>query len=372
MIAEYLEECDKYLSENEIEYDLIDQKYHRINIDQPDNETSKDTRNVKKCLYYLSELKDNKKMQEFLLNWKVFDIMFNSSFSYSLLKYWNECGGYGLMVKLYLGNLKKMSNNKDDEEEQIKLCIRNYNVSLLLCHAGKMNKSLELMERALEILKSLDCTDKSKKLLKIYGQLGHICMNMVTCTDDNYYEVVCKVIEYHNMAIELILTEDWENDNELKSFMVLQLMKKAFAIGDIHFWNDYDRAGYNIPSSIDEAKEYIKQAKELCIKKDNMYVDIILAEATLYYKDPAKQHSLYSEAIQQCKELFSDINPAMTRLCYNNALVYENEGNYKEAYKYCLKAYNIACNIYGHDHKYTKKYNVMLSELSDLNNIKHN
>jgi len=118
-------------------------------------------------------------------------------------------------------------------------------------------------------------------------------------------------------------------------------------------------------------KNILKKAKELCIKKDNMYLDIILAEATLYYKDPAKQHSLLSDAIQQCKEIFSDFNPAMTRLCYNNALVYENEGNYEKARKYCRKAFYIACNIYGYNHNRTKTYNVMLNELdSRLNRPK--
>jgi len=100
-----------------------------------------------------------------------------------------------------------------------------------------------------------------------------------------------------------------------------------------------------------------------------MYLDIILTEAKLYYKDPAKQHSLYSEAIQQCKEIFSDLNPAMTRLCYNNALVYENEGNYEKARKYCRKAFDIACNIYGHNHNRTKTYNVMLKELDTRLNV---
>jgi len=166
MIADYLNKCDMYLSNNKIEYDLIEQEYNRINIDHIDNETIKDTINVKKCLYYLSELKNTKEMQEFLLNWEVFDIMFNPSFNYLLLKYWNNYGGYDLMTKLYLDNLEKMSNNKDIDEDQINLCIKNYKVSLLLCHAGKMKESLVLMEKTLEILNPLDFTDKSKKIIK--------------------------------------------------------------------------------------------------------------------------------------------------------------------------------------------------------------
>ena len=60
--------------------------------------------------------------------------------------------------------------------------------------------------------------------------------------------------------------------------------------------------------------------------------------------------------------MFGRFHPIMTRLCYNNAITYEQERQYDKAYKYCMEAYEVAENVYGPLHKKTQMYRAMLND----------
>jgi len=55
-------------------------------------------------------------------------------------------------------------------------------------------------------------------------------------------------------------------------------------------------------------------------------------------------------------------NPFMVRLCYNNAIMLEDEKKFSEAYKCCYEAYEVALEVYGEKHAKTKQYRNMLEE----------
>jgi len=81
---------------------------------------------------------------------------------------------------------------------------------------------------------------------------------------------------------------------------------------------------------------------------------------------------IYKETTEKCKELLGRFNPYMTRLCYNHALVYEDEKKYREAYTSCREAYDVALEVYGENHSKTRQYLDMLEEptYSEFHNAK--
>ncbi|CAH1244024.1 TEP1 [Branchiostoma lanceolatum] len=157
----------KYFLVDEADEDRVEARYnwwhsklanffqHVANID----------RRVEEYPYQLTKIGDHSRLAECLLDWDVFDHLYNEDYSSQLLAYWRAAGGAEEMETKYKASLKELESKEDVSKETLGL--RYLQVSRVMTQGGRHDAAEEMLAPAVRIERE-DLGARPERMAQVY------------------------------------------------------------------------------------------------------------------------------------------------------------------------------------------------------------
>ncbi|XP_077981357.1 telomerase protein component 1-like [Glandiceps talaboti] len=308
-------------------------------------------RKIEEYPVHLVKINDKERLKQFLMQWPVFDNLYDEEYSSKLLYYWRKAGGAALMEKSYLESLDNLKNrvlpNKDE------LSIRYEQISRVLMQEGQLETSHDLLQKAMS-LEEDDLGGRPERLVELYDLAANIYNGKIVLIDyvsRSMLPVLRPCIDFRQRGIKL--RETFEG-NRHKFKRAYSMMKLAFNIktwymigGDTNF---------SAEEAMEEGFRNVREAKAIFqeLGEDGYRAECLMNEGLLVGEhDQEKALKLYQEAEELCLQVYGENSVLSGRLLMNTGILVEEMGNYEEAYNYFSRAFKNKVEVYGLDHPQT-------------------
>ena len=74
-------------------------------------------RKAEELPYQLEKLLDDSRLMKCLLEWPIFNRLYDEVFAVDLLKSWKKCGGYSVAAKMYTESLLQLKQSQTSDTE---------------------------------------------------------------------------------------------------------------------------------------------------------------------------------------------------------------------------------------------------------------
>lgn len=306
-------------------------------------------RKAEELPYHLEHLLDNNRLVRCLLEWPVFERLFDEDFSVDLMHSWMKAGGYSVAAQLYQEALKvhKSTVTSEEHTEMIE------KVATFFIQMGQTKAAVKLLMIRLEIEEN-ELGARTHELANTY-QLIAKCKsedvkqhNFVTM---DQLDEDLEVMEYCNKALQYRskLTSD---EDKFKLAMLKVLMVHHLGIlADLEKFKAVEHRNY-ATKLILEAIEYYSEVDDLGHLAEAYMTQSFIAPRG---GDTAKKKELLDKALELCLKAYGTNHMLYTRLSLNIGIYYEDIRDFTTAFNYFLQWYEACHAVLGPNHPKTQR-----------------
>ncbi|XP_019645560.1 PREDICTED: TPR repeat-containing protein DDB_G0287407-like isoform X1 [Branchiostoma belcheri] len=318
-------------------------------------------RRVEEYPYQLTKIGDHSRLAECLLEWDVFDHLYNEDYSSQLLAYWRAAGGAEEMETRYKTSLKELENKGDVPKETLGL--RYLQVSRVMTQGGRHEGAEEMLAPAVRIEQD-DLGGRPERMAQVYELTATIYTEKLKLYDFVSPQQLTELrpaIDNGTKAVELRETLPQEDKNKFK--LAKTRMQLAFNMEswqacllderqypDAAAFLNKARASQEGNRHIDLAMETFKQLRD-----DGHLAEAIMTKAILADRGSQVQLELYEEALALCLQTYGENHILTSRLYINIGIYYEDRAQYRDSYKHFKKWYQTCLVVFGPDHPKSKR-----------------
>ncbi|XP_057298336.1 TPR repeat-containing protein DDB_G0287407-like [Hydractinia symbiolongicarpus] len=323
-------------------------KYFENNHDDVD-------RKAEELPFHLEQLMDDNRLMRCLLDWPLFNRLYNEDFSIDLLGSWQKAGGYAVAAALYkesLFLLKESDMPLSELAEQMEM------VAMFLIQAGQYSVALSLLEERLQYEKD-QLGERTEKLADIY-QLMTLCKSEVVKQHPLMYKYMYRFLHKsqlveHTKVVELLrktngyrkkLNGKYGEQQKFKiaiNNILLCFHLTIMALLDPTCAEDYRSEGFQV---INEAMNVFEKINDLGHLSDAIMTKTFM-NANASFEEKKKQ---LKQALELCLRAYGKGHLMYIRLCLSIGLLHEQSGDYYTAYEYFSRWDNAAREVYGPNH----------------------
>ncbi|XP_071485074.1 telomerase protein component 1-like [Diadema antillarum] len=313
-------------------------------------------RKVEELPIHLIAVEDRSRLQEFLLDWSVFDHLYREDYSSTLLKYWQQKDNprwADTLLSCYTKSLEQLAGDETSTQEEVS---RRYEqVSRLVMQAGKNEEAYNLLKTAMSTeLEELGA--RPERMVDLYG-LACTCFDEVTRTKYNYFsrsqlKELRPAIDYGKKSIAIRETLA----GDVHKFKLGQsLIQMAFILDG---WNN---CGGDNTLSRSEAHESAKDYTDRAIKiyqelgQNGYLADAVMTKGILAQQGTQEKVDLFKEAKDRCIQAYGEYSVLGARIYCNMGIMFEDDRKYTEAYECFVKWAEISHEVFGVHHPKTKR-----------------
>ncbi|XP_066925783.1 telomerase protein component 1-like isoform X2 [Clytia hemisphaerica] len=313
-------------------------------------------RKAEELPYHLEQLLDNNRLIRCLLEWPVFERLFNEDFSVDLLRSWQKAGGYSVASAMYKENLKVL---KESEITLVEFGDRMEDVAMFLIQAGQYEEAYVILEERVKI--------ELEQLGERPDELADIYQAMAKCKSE--------VVKNHNFVTASQIDEDKEvvamayksvkyrdqlsgDDNEFKLALIRILLCHHLSIlADLERKEDLRQQSFDV---IDKAIAYFEKVNDIGhLAESIMTKSFVNPRARQYFQNKKEQLEL---SMDLCLKAYGKCHMLYVRLCLNIGILYEDDRNFNKAYDYFLEWDKACMEVLGPNHPKSQRAKDTLKE----------
>ncbi|XP_072027470.1 uncharacterized protein [Amphiura filiformis] len=297
--------------------------------------------------------------------WEIFDALYNEDHSGTLIKYWMQRQGGNwqtAMVNQYVTCLNELEDDGVISEHA--LAKRQQQVARVFMQAGQYDAAVTLVKKTIE-LETKELGARPENLADLYGLASTINLEIskqadfIAEHDEKELALLREVIRNARKCIKL--RKGLPGDAH-KYKLGKTLVGLTFALSA---WIEH--GGDNVVSVAEaevEAKRHIENAIEIFKELDTKgnLADAIMTKGILYDRGSEEQENLYMEAYKLCVEAYGECSVLTSRLNTNIGIMYEDRGDYHEAFKWFVKWGATCEKVFGYHHEKTEKTRRLFEE----------
>eukprot|EP00058_Branchiostoma_floridae_P025527 XP_002611017.1 hypothetical protein BRAFLDRAFT_97506 [Branchiostoma floridae] len=322
-------------------------------------------RRVEEYPYQLTKIGDHSRLAECLLDWEVFDHLYNEDYSSQLLAYWRAAGGAEEMETRYKESLKELENTEDVSKETLGL--RYLQVSRVMTQGGRHDGAEQMLAPAVRIEQD-DLGARPERMAQVYELTATIFTEKLKLYDFVSPQQLTELrpaIDNGRKAVELRETLPQDDKNKLRDdgHLAEAIMTKAILA---------DRGSQ---VQLELYQQSLRQCLE-CYGENHILTSRLYINIGIFYEDlqqyeKAYRHfqkclkvrlqqqllslELYEEALALCLQTYGENHILTSRLYINVGIYYEDRGQYRDSYKHFKKWYETCLVVFGPDHPKTKR-----------------
>ncbi|XP_072035865.1 TPR repeat-containing protein DDB_G0287407-like isoform X2 [Amphiura filiformis] len=316
-------------------------------------------RKVEEYPYQLVKIGDQDRLARCLIEWPVFDRLFEDDYSTELLAYWRKVGEYSKMHDCYKNSLQALSETLGISKEEIAL--RHENIGKIMVQAGLYQEAKPIIDVAIEIEQEHGGSrpERMAELTGLYGELYDEIAKMHDFITREQIKDLKPAIEFNRKSVKIRETLEGGKHKFKRGDT---LMRLSFNL------NTWMECGGDNNLSADEAKEESEQYIETAIEIFREIGDLgkeaeaSMTKAILYERGSDEQLEYYLLSRDQCQQAYGDSCKLMTRIISNTGIYFEDKNDYYTAYEYFVKWYEVSKEVFGENHPKTKSAKSCLSE----------
>ncbi|XP_033637129.1 telomerase protein component 1-like [Asterias rubens] len=326
------------------------------------NQSEHVDRKVEELPIHLLKLEDTVRLTNFLMDWNVFDRLYNEEYSTLLLKYWREGYGEGwqtMMANNYKESLEKLAVADDTSRD--KMALRYEQIARVINQSGEHSTPLKLLEKSMSIEQD-ELGARPERMVELFA---------LACT---IYDDKLKLYEYvdPSQITDLRPTIDFA----LKSIAIRETLEgevHKYKLGKIKIQLAFNlqawkECGGDNTRSGDEANEQGQKEVESAIKlfkeigDDGHLADAIMTKGVLEDRGSENQKKYYMDALELCVQAYGEFSVLTSRLLLNIGIMFEDMRNYQEAFNYYIRWQDVCEQVFGYHHPRTQRCRNCLEE----------
>ncbi|XP_057298417.1 TPR repeat-containing protein DDB_G0287407-like isoform X1 [Hydractinia symbiolongicarpus] len=293
-------------------------------------------RKAEELPYHLEQLLDNNRLIRCLLEWPVFNRLYNEDFSIDLLRSWQKAGGYAVASALYKESLIVL---KDSGMPLIEFAEQMEKVAMFLIQAGQYTEAYEILEERVK--------HETEQLGSRVDELADIYQMMAKCKSEvvkNYNFVTMSQLEEDEEVVELCRkSHDYRKelqgeDHEFKMALNNVLLCHHLAIiADLKNDDTYRIQAFEV---VNEAISVFQKINDIGhLAEAIMTKSFVNPRAKRYFEE--KKNEL-EKAFELCLKAYGKGHMLYVRLCLNIGILYEDDRQFGKAYDYFVQ-WDVAC-----------------------------
>lgn len=308
--------------------------------------------------YHLEQLLDNNRLTRCLLEWEVFERLFNEDFSIDLLRSWQKAGGYATASALYKEALAVLRQSNAPKEE---LARRTEMVVMFVIQAGQYEDAHLLLNDLLN-LEEESLGARTDKMADIYQLMS---------------KTKSEVVKNFNF----VTMDQLEQDKEIVEFCKKSLSYRKQLSGEEH---EHKTAmidiliAHHLSIVADLEQQNAEQTRRDCFKYIDEAIDIFMrhgdmghmAEAIMtksfinprhrkYFKE---KEEMLNRSFELCLKTYGEKHMLTLRLYLNIGILYEDNRDFQKAYDYFVKWHETCQEVLGPSHPKTGRARDTLNE----------
>nr|XP_047125336.1 TPR repeat-containing protein DDB_G0287407 [Hydra vulgaris]XP_047125337.1 TPR repeat-containing protein DDB_G0287407 [Hydra vulgaris] len=315
-------------------------------------------RKAEELPYHLEQLLDNNRLIRCLLEWPVFDRLYDEDFSIDLLRSWQKAGGYSVAAAMYKESLKLLKDSSDNN--LITFGDQMEKVAVFLIQAGQYSEATLILEERVEL--------EEKQLGSRPDELADVYQMMAKCKSE--------VVKNHNFVTMSQLDEDIEvvdicRKSQLFRQKLQQTDKHKFKmalnnilmchhlsiIADLKNDNSYRVEAFKV---IDEAIEVFTEINDIGhLAEAIMTKSFVNPRQSNFFEEKKEQ---LMKSLELCMKAYGESHMLYVRLCLNIGILYEDDRQFNEAYDYFVKWDKATSEVLGPNHPKTIRAKETLEE----------
>ncbi|XP_065653579.1 TPR repeat-containing protein DDB_G0287407-like isoform X2 [Hydra vulgaris] len=302
-------------------------------------------RKAEELPYHLEKLSDTNRLVQCLLEWPLFNRLYDEEFSIDLLRFWQKAGGYSVAAMMYKESLELL---KDQQNNLTCLGDQLEKVAIFLVQAGQYKEAILILEERVELeenqlgLRPDELADVYQMIAKCKSeQVKNVAYIMMAQLND--HKEVVEMCHKSQMFRKMLEPSD-EQKFKLAVNYVLMCHHLSI-IADLMNDNSYRLEAFNI---IDQAIEVFTEINDIGhIAEAIMTKSFINPREPKYYKEKKEQ---LMKSLDLCLKAYGETHMLYTRLCLNIGIFYEDNKQLNEAYDYFVKWDNVTTKVLGLNH----------------------
>ena len=309
-------------------------------------------RKAEELPYHLELLAEEERLRHCLLEWDVFNQLYNEEHSFDLLRYWQKCGGYESAAKLYVDSLGTLKGSGSEKE----FCDQQANVAFFLVQAGQYAESYRMLEECVNLELDLFNGSRLINLGELYGSMA-LCQSQFVNLRQNEASLQ-ENIDGRQKVVDLCKEsnkyrlQSGDAEQEYKTATTNDLL--CFQLTRIALMKD----NKDDPVYQDEANSVIQHAMEV-FTKFNMLGEVARCIQTAQpikaftQENFEEQKAGYLKARDMCLKAYGENHKLYSSVTINTGDFFNAHQMYDEAYNFYVACEKCRMNIIGPDHPYT-------------------
>jgi tetratricopeptide (TPR) repeat protein len=309
--------------------------------------------------YHLERLLDHSRLAACLVEWQMFDRLFEEQYSVNLLHSWRKAGGYKAACSCYL---KALQNLRESDVPLEEVALYQYKVAKFLCQAGSYDAAYKLLSETLEVEeKELGARpEQMADLLFLMADILSEREKLVVFISEETVKQSCQIIDYTKRSI--VLRRQLASQNHERK-LALTLLLHSFHLSSI-VQQEMDTKDITVQQALDQGKQCLKEAMQIFDKQGDKekLADCYMTLGFLQQSGTPDEFECYEKALKLCMESVGRNHVLTSRLYANLGNYYESSGQIEKAYGCFVEWAAISTEVLGQFHPKTSCAHEILSE----------
>ena len=319
-------------------------------------------RKAEEMPYHLEQLADDEGLVKCLVDWEIFECLYDDHFAVELIRFWKAAGGYKKAAVVYKESLsalrEQLTTVLDDNERKItskmEFAAIQYKVANFLRVGGEVGQAYELMKECVAIEEEEGAGEGAGEGVLHLAQVCHwmaYCKRTMQYTDatkEQKIEGYEEAVRIYKKSNDYLLKVPGEESDVLQgrnncgmAHVMLKIAQEKGVDGSDEFLNE------TLPL-IDSSVDVLEKYNEI-----RYLIDALGTQSQIYPKFEEKK-AIRVRAIDLALRTFGEVHDLFVSKSRNYGTMVSKAGDYDSAYYWYDRSYAAALKLYGADHSYTK------------------
>ncbi|XP_071952526.1 telomerase protein component 1-like [Antedon mediterranea] len=328
-------------------------------------------RKVEELPIHLLKINQAENLKDFLMDWKIFDKLYNEEYSTLLLRYWREGCGKTWQTQMETRYQSQLNQIENSDDPDLQLLARRYEqVARVVNQSGENMKSLALLEKAMKIEQE-DLSSRPERMVELYHLAATIYddkLKLYEYIDPSQMRELKPLIDFGRKSIAIRETLEGEAH---KYKLGKTLVQMAFNLESwLECGGDNSMSG---EEAVEEGQACIDRAIQIFkdLGDDGHLADAIMTAGILLERASDEQLQKYMEALELCLQAYGENSVLTSRLYLNIGILHEDNRRYYDAYDWFIKWQKVSEEVFGYHHPRTQRCRNCLAE-SRYRSVKQN
>ncbi|XP_066932772.1 LOW QUALITY PROTEIN: TPR repeat-containing protein DDB_G0287407-like [Clytia hemisphaerica] len=325
--------------------------WHRVLADYFEKATD-DDRRAEELPYHLEQLSDSARLEKCLIDWNIFNRLYDEHFAVELIRFWKAAGGYEAAARRYtdsLGQLKETEISRTEFSEQ------QYKVANFLKAGGQFRQAHAMMLESIAI-------EEAENTVKIdpfrVAQMCHwtaYCKRALSFKEPTPEEKIKSFEEaietYHksNAFLDRLTCEESEVLRGRSNCGMAHVMLKISDEKKTHDSDEFQSiAAPLIKSSVDVLEKY---------NAIRYLIDALGTQSLIVPNGPEffeEKKRIRMRALDLCLRTFGEVHDLFVTKSRNFGAILKKADDYESAYDWYHRSLVASTKLYGPEHSYTQ------------------